>query len=166
MISNLELKINDSCSFCLKPGHIKKSCSTFMELKITGTKTSYVESKLRENDLHGFSSAGFLVYIKYDNKYYALLAKENRHNLCKYNFIGGKRDYLTETPFNTALREFMQELTLDNQCMLHPQTVCYYNQMFNVPRGQVLWNAPAKYALFGLELPSTEWTLAAKLVRA
>jgi hypothetical protein len=70
----------------------------------------HFENDLKDSDLNGFAAAGVLIWRKRPNgqKQY-LMALEYRNRVTRLNFIGGKRDTLTETPIKTGLRELGEE---------------------------------------------------------
>lgn len=74
----------------------------------------------RRQDLYGFCAAG--VCLIHQGR--VLMLREKRHNRVAYNFPGGKRDFVDETPWQVAVRELREEMTdstgrcLVRQCVL------------------------------------------------
>jgi hypothetical protein len=110
---------------------IMKASAEFKLLNSYVSKSSYIAKSLRLNDIQGFSAAGILV-IDSDGIYD--LVKESRNGVIALSIPGGKRDSISETPTQTALREYKEE---GGKYDLSPSDLT-----------TVLWYAPGQYALY------------------
>lgn len=113
----------------MDPNSIMKNDSEFKRLNSMCSRSSYVSDKLRENDYNGFSSAGILVI---DDGYD--LISEVRDDSTALSIPGGKRDYIAEDPYTTAIREYREE-----SGKVPPN---------RRDMNQVMWYGRGKYALF------------------
>lgn len=93
-------KMNDVklCSYCGQEYHVPKRCVQFIALKNACSRESYVQRRLKVNDIKGYCAAGVLPYYCIGKCFKFLVAEEIRDNVKKYNFIGGKRESKNETP--------------------------------------------------------------------
>ena len=135
--------------------------------------------KLRLQDMEGFCAAGIVPYYVdgISKQVYILVAKECRTNRpistmstshknnnnvnnidnvvteTKYCFLGGKRDFIEETPWQTAKREFEEEsrfFTDNDNFNIISQFIM--NQSEKIPNN-MYFISQAKYVLFGVKLP-------------
>ena len=126
--------------------------------KINVSRESYVEPELRECDAQGFMAAGVLLCIwDYNDGLNVLLAKEQRKpgQPPMLNFIGGKRDSLSESARQTAMREAVEE----TGGLLSQAT----RRAILTARGPVLWDGGGKYVVFVVETAAADSNLPRRL---
>lgn len=131
------------CKYCNKNcnrfGIDVKYCPRFKPLKHGCSKSDYIaeSDKIVDKDILGFCAAGFFIYHD-DN---ILVALETREGKELFNFIGGKRESKSETPYQTASRELQEEIKGDIK---------------DYEKGKkALWIAQSKYFLFPVEAKSS-----------
>jgi 8-oxo-dGTP pyrophosphatase MutT (NUDIX family) len=125
-----EKKHTSSISRPQTSNSVMKASAEFKLLNSYVSKSSYISTSLRLNDIQGYSAAGILVI---DNGIYDLI-KESRNGVIALSIPGGKRDSISETPSQTALREYKEE---GGKYDLSPSDLT-----------TVLWYAPGHYALY------------------
>ena len=126
--------------------------------KVNTSKDSYVEPKLRDCDAQGFMAAGVMLWIwDYNDGVNMLMALEQRKPGQRplLNFIGGKRDALSESARETAAREAMEE----TGGLLSPPT---RSAILNA-HGPVLWDSGGKYVVFVVEAAAEDANLPRRL---
>ena len=126
--------------------------------KINVSRESYVEPELRECDAQGFMAAGVLLCLwDYNDGLNILLAKEQRKHgqPPMLNFIRGKRDSLSESARQTAMREAVEE----TGGLLSQAT----RRAILTARGPVLWHGEGKYVVFVVETAGADSNLPRRL---
>ena len=161
LIPDLEQRIEDSgasSSFAppLSPEARQKLKAELRKVNVS--KDSYVEPKLRDCDAQGFMAAGVMLWIWDDNDgVNILMALEQRKPGQEplLNFIGGKRDALSESARETAAREATEE----TGGLLSASTRA---AILNAP-GPVLWHSRGKYVVFVVEAAAEDGNLPRRL---
>mmetsp|Transcript_45164 Transcript_45164/g.112313 ORF Transcript_45164/g.112313 Transcript_45164/m.112313 type:complete len:541 (+) Transcript_45164:56-1678(+) len=117
--------------------------------KVQVSRDSYVAQELRECDAQGFMAAGALLWSRKGTalrgRAHVLMAMEQRSTSLppQLNFIGGKRDALSESARQTAAREVMEE----TGGLISQAT----RRAILAATGPVLWDSGGKYAAFVVE---------------
>lgn len=107
------------------------------------TKKDYVD-QLQMNDKLACAAAGFMIWYVKNNKVNLLAIKENRHGSIKLNFVGGRRNYFQEMPWQIAKRECGEELGTNNQLSK------YIDKLHEFKKGA--WFHKSRYVLFSLKI--------------
>jgi hypothetical protein len=142
-------KKNDviNCGLCSEK-HILKICPVFSDHKKKCSKTNYI-GKLKNEDLNGFCAAGICLYYRTADGYFnILMIEETRNEIKKYNFLGGRRDFFSETPYQTAIRELREETTtIDGKQLLDN---IFNEQLIQMKHkiSATIWSSGSKYCLF------------------
>lgn len=137
------------CKFCAgvsetEQTHDRSSCRLFKQLKAATSQDSYIDAKLRVNDEKGFAAAGaVLVYRTPEKTTEVLMAREDRREGDRLNFLGGKRLEQKETASEVARRV----LDWETGGKLQRKTLAALESPFLVHYG-----AESKYVLFFLEV--------------
>ena len=84
--------------------HDRKNCRLFKQLKADSSRDSYIDVKLRDNDAAGFAAAGAVLVYRTSEATKVLMARENRREGNKLNFLGGKRWEEKESASKVASR--------------------------------------------------------------
>lgn len=105
------------CSDCTGR-HVFKECPRFCKRKKLTFQQSYClqysSETTSQTELDGYCAASLcLVRFNPTGGYELLVVKEIRNNKVALNFIGGKREKLSDSFLTTAIREFKEETTFE-----------------------------------------------------
>jgi 8-oxo-dGTP pyrophosphatase MutT (NUDIX family) len=119
-----------------------KTHPEFVAAKAKVSKHNYITKtgELLASDTFGFCAAGIFPFLVDElGVKRVLFACEERNGKLMYNFIGGKRESMQESPAATAMREFQEETKTKSGKVVYE---------IDELTGSVAWFSNAKYALF------------------